>query len=132
MTKCKKTLMNNSREILIIDDDSKNIFALNAVLKAKKYQCISANSAAEGFDILSRNKNVSVVLMDMMMPEMDGYQAIKKMKGDEALQSIPVVAITAQAMSGDREKCLEAGADAYISKPVNVDELMEVLNAVIQ
>ena len=66
----------------------------------------------------------------MMMPEMDGYEAVRKMKSDSSLQSIPVVAITAQAMSGDREKCLEAGADAYISKPVNVDELLKVLNHV--
>ncbi len=121
--------MKNS-EILIIDDDSKNIFALTAVLKAKKYKCISAQSAAEGFQLLAKNQNVGVVLLDMMMPEMDGYEAVRKMKSDSSLQSIPVVAITAQAMSGDREKCLEAGADAYISKPVNVDELLKVLNQV--
>ena len=119
--------MNHSKEILIIDDDSKNIFALNAVLKAKKYHCVSAQSAAEGFRILASNKNIAIVLMDMMMPEMDGYQAIRHMKEDEALKNIPVIAITAQAMTGDREKCLEAGADGYISKPVNVVELIEVL-----
>ena len=72
--------MNNEKEILIIDDDSKNIFALSAVLKAKKFQCISALSAHQGLKMLSSNKNVGVVLMDMMMPEMDGYEAIEKMK----------------------------------------------------
>ena len=120
--------MKNRKEILIIDDDSKNIFALSAVLKAKKYDCVSALSADSGFDLIAENKNIGVVLMDMMMPEMDGYEAIKKMKSDAAMNSIPVVAITAQAMTGDREKCLEAGADGYISKPVDVTELVKLLN----
>ena len=120
--------MNNEKEILIIDDDSKNIFALSAVLKAKKFQCISALSAHQGLKMLSSNKNVGVVLMDMMMPEMDGYEAIEKMKSDQELKDIPVIAITAQAMTGDREKCMEAGADGYISKPVDVDELLLLLN----
>ena len=120
--------MKNRKEILIIDDDSKNIFALSAVLKAKKYDCVSALSADSGFDLIAENKNIGVVLMDMMMPEMDGYEAIKKMKSDAAMNSIPVVAITAQAMTGDREKCLEAGADGYISKPVDVTQLVKLLN----
>lgn len=123
--------MNNEKEILIIDDDSKNIFALSAVLKAKKFQCISALSAHQGLQMLSSNKNVGVVLMDMMMPEMDGYEAIEKMKSDHELKDIPVIAITAQAMTGDREKCMQAGADGYISKPVDVDELLQLLNELI-
>ncbi|WHF51501.1 response regulator [Chryseobacterium gotjawalense] len=123
--------MKSEKEILIIDDDSKNIFALNAVLKAKKYQCVSALSAKQGLQLLSDNKNIGVVLMDMMMPEMDGYEAIGKMKNNEELKDIPVIAITAQAMTGDREKCLEAGADGYLSKPLNVDELMQVLQQLI-
>ena len=89
--------MNSSKKILIIDDDSKNIFALNAVLKARKYQCLSALSAKEGLQLLSGNDSIGVVLMDMMMPEMDGYEAIGKMKTDEQLKEIPVIAITAQA-----------------------------------
>ncbi|HSV09946.1 MAG TPA: response regulator, partial [Hanamia sp.] len=76
-------------------------------------------------------KNVGVVLMDMMMPEMDGYQAIGKIKEDDKLKNIPVIAVTAQAMVGDRERCLKAGADGYISKPVNVDELLRLLNKLI-
>jgi len=124
--------MNSKKEILIIDDDSKNIFALSAVLKSKKYPCVSAMSADQGLKILSANKNIGVVLMDMMMPEMDGYEAIGKMKSDEELKNIPVIAVTAQAMVGDREKCLKAGANGYISKPVNVDELLRLLNKLIQ
>ena len=120
-------MMNTEKEILIIDDDSRNIFALTAVLKAKKYQCLSALSAVKGLELLEENKNIGAVLMDMMMPEMDGYEAIGKIKSNTALQKIPVIAITAQAMTGDREKCLEAGADGYISKPVNVDELLVLL-----
>ncbi len=123
--------MKSLKEILIIDDDYKNIFALSAVLKSKKYQCVSAQSAQEGFEILSVNKNIAVVLMDMMMPEMDGYQAIKKIKADPGMKDIYVIAVTAQAMTGDREKCMEAGADGYISKPVNVTELIKELNKVI-
>lgn len=123
--------MKNGKEILIIDDDSKNIFALSAVLKAKKFQCVSALSAHQGLKMLSSNKNVGVVLMDMMMPEMDGYEAIGKIKSDHSLKDIPVIAITAQAMTGDREKCMEAGADGYISKPVDVDELLLLLNQLI-
>jgi len=120
-----------TKKILIIDDDSRNIFALSAVLRAKKFTCLSANSAKQGFDILAEDKDIAVVLMDMMMPDMDGYQAMKKMKEDSEMKNIPVIAVTAQAMVGDRERCLEAGAAGYISKPVNVDELMKQLNSYI-
>lgn len=120
--------MKNEKEILIIDDDNKNIFALSAVLKARKYNCIAALSAGEGLEMLAENKNISVVLMDMMMPQMDGYEAIAQIKNDEKLSGIPIIAITAQAMIGDREKCMAAGADGYLSKPVNVDELLILLN----
>lgn len=120
-----------TKKILIIDDDSRNIFALSAVLRAKKFICLSASSAKQGFDILAEDKDVAVVLMDMMMPDMDGYQAMAKMEEDPEMRNIPVIAVTAQAMVGDRERCIEAGAAGYISKPVNVDELMEQLNSYI-
>lgn len=124
--------MINNRQILIIDDDSKNIFALTAVLKARKYTCVSAQSAAAGFEILKNNQNIGVVLMDMMMPEMDGYEAIMEMKKDPHLQDIPVIAITAQAMTGDREKCIAAGADGYVSKPVDINELNGLLENLLK
>ena len=120
--------MKSSKQILIIDDDHKNIFALSAVLKAKKYKCISAMSAEEGLKIMAETNDIGIVLMDMMMPEMDGYEAIEKMKSSEKIKHLPVIAITAQAMTGDREKCLQAGANGYISKPVNVDELVKLLD----
>ncbi len=117
-----------TKKILIIDDDSRNIFALKAVLRAKKYDCLAASSAQQGFDILASDKDVAVVLMDMMMPDMDGYQAMTQMKAHPELKRVPVIAVTAQAMVGDKERCIEAGAVGYISKPVNVDELVAQLN----
>lgn len=121
-------MQNQLKKILIIDDDSRNIFALKAVLTAKKYACVAANSAAEGFEIIKNTADVGIVLLDMMMPEMDGYQALAKMRDDEVLKDMPVIAVTAQAMVGDKERCLAAGASAYISKPVNVEELVKLLN----
>ncbi|WP_025141761.1 two-component system response regulator [Pedobacter jeongneungensis] len=110
--------------ILIIDDDNRNIFALKAVLKAKGFDCLSAISAQDGFSIMEKHDNVAIVLMDMMMPDMDGYQAISVMKKSAKMQNIPVLAVTAQAMVGDKERCLSAGASGYVSKPINVDELL--------
>jgi CheY-like chemotaxis protein len=110
--------------ILIIDDDNRNIFALKAVLKAKGFDCLSAISAQEGFSVMEKHENVAIVLMDMMMPDMDGYQAIAAMKKSAKMQNIPVLAVTAQAMVGDKERCLSAGASGYVSKPINVDELL--------
>ena len=115
-------------KILIVDDDNRNIFALRAVLKAKGYQCLSATGAEEGLEILAEDSDVAVVLMDMMMPGMDGYEAIAVMRASPEFKDIPVIAVTAQAMLGDRERCLNAGASGYISKPINVDELIRLLN----
>ena len=119
--------MNPNHKILIIDDDARNIFALSAVLKSKGYQCISAPGAIEGIRLLENDDQISIVLLDMMMPDMDGYEALSVIRQHETISRTPVVAVTAQAMVGDKERCLQAGADAYISKPVNVDVLMEIL-----
>ncbi len=114
------------KKVLIIDDDAKNIFALSATLKAKGYENLSATSAAEGIQLLKTDNGIGIVLMDMMMPGMDGYEALQEVKRLEDLR-VPVIAVTAQAMKGDRERCLQAGADDYISKPINVDLLLNVL-----
>ncbi|MCX2478456.1 response regulator [Pedobacter sp. MC2016-15] len=119
--------MDTKKKVLIIDDDKRNIFALTAVLKAKGYQCLSAIGAEEGLQLLEEQKDIAVVLMDMMMPGMDGYEAIAKMSQDLELKSIPVIAVTAQAMVGDRERCLNAGAVGYVSKPINVESLTALL-----
>lgn len=115
-------------KILIIDDDPRNIFALVAVLKTKKFVCVTAPSAEEGIRILSDQPDIGIILMDMMMPDMDGYQAIAEIRKNESIRKIPVIAVTAQAMMGDREKCIAAGADDYISKPIDIDILVETLS----
>lgn len=115
------------KKILIIDDDARNIYALRLVLKAKGYEVLTAVDAPAGIRLLREEKGVEVVLMDMMMPEMDGYEALSILRNDPELGEIPVIAVTAQAMVGDREKCLAAGANGYVSKPIDVDVLLELL-----
>ena len=118
------------KKVLIVDDDPRNIFALSATLRAKAFECISCQSAVDALKILNGNETIDAVLMDMMMPEMDGYEAIPLIKKMPARETIPVIAVTAQAMLGDREKCLQAGADGYISKPIDVDKLLKLLNTI--
>lgn len=118
------------KKIMIVDDDARNIFALRATLKSKGFDCISCAAATEALDILRTSEPVHAVLIDMMMPEMDGYEAIPLIKDLENRQSVPVIAVTAQAMVGDREKCLDAGANDYISKPIDVDKLLRILSSI--
>lgn len=119
--------MENKKKVLIIDDDNRNIFALTAVLKSKGYHCLSAIGGEEGLQLMEEEKDIAVVLMDMMMPGMDGYEAMAKMNEHPELKEIPVIAVTAQAMVGDRERCLDAGAVGYVSKPIDVDNLTDLL-----
>lgn len=118
---------NQSASVLIIDDDSRNIFALSLVLRTKGYQCLSATAALSGINLLRENTGIGIVLLDMMMPDMDGYEAIGALRKLPGRQTLPVIAVTAQAMPGDREKCLAAGANDYVSKPVNVDLMLGLL-----
>lgn len=111
------------KKILIVDDDPRNIFALKLTLKARGYQIESCTMAQVAIEIL-QEKEIDIVLMDMMMPEMDGYQAIKMIRNTPGISEVPVIAVTAQAMPEDRQKCLDVGAQDYISKPVDVDQLM--------
>lgn len=120
--------MRRGRKILIIDDDARNIFALTAVLRAKGFGSVSTPSASEGMDRLRSDAEIGLVFMDMMMPDMDGYTAIAQIRSDATLASIPVIAVTAQAMAGDREKCLSAGADDYLSKPIDQDAMLSLLH----
>ena len=124
------TLTMEKKKIMIVDDDARNIFALRATLKSKGFDCISCSAATEALDILRTSEPVDAVLIDMMMPEMDGYEAIPLIKDLENRQSVPVIAVTAQAMVGDREKCLGAGANDYISKPIDVDKLLKILSSI--
>lgn len=121
-----------SHKVLIIDDDPRNIFALAATLKAKGFQCISTLSAREGIELLKRDDGIKIVLLDMMLPDMDGYEALGIIRSSPAIAAKPVIAVTAQAMVGDREKCIEAGANAYIAKPIDVDKLLSTMDAYIK
>ncbi|TDE15472.1 response regulator [Dyadobacter psychrotolerans] len=118
----------NKKKVLIIDDDARNIFALSATLKSKSYECVSSQGAPEALDLLKTDIEIDAILIDMMMPEMDGYEAIPLIKALENRKETLVLAVTAQAMVGDKEKCLQAGADGYISKPIDVDQLLLLLD----
>ncbi|WP_312079156.1 response regulator [Chryseobacterium sp.] len=115
------------KKILIVDDDPRNIFALKLTLKSEGFDVISASMAHEAIELMKQNLDISVVLMDMMMPEMDGYEALKIISETQGISNIPVIAVTAQAMTGDREKCLEAGAKDYVTKPINVEILLKAI-----
>ena len=116
-----------NKKILIVDDDPRNIFALKLTLKARGYHIESSTMAQEAIDVLNKDNHFDVVLMDMMMPEMDGYEAIKMIKNTPSISNIPVIAVTAQAMPEDRQKCLDAGSADYVSKPIDVDLLMNAI-----
>jgi CheY-like chemotaxis protein len=120
----------NKKRLLIIDDDPRNIFALVNTMRAKSFDCLSCLSAEEAIKLLKTDEVIDAVLMDMMMPEMDGYDAIPIIKKIPSRKDVLVIAVTAQAMSGDKEKCLEAGADDYVSKPINVDKLLHALSKI--
>jgi CheY-like chemotaxis protein len=115
------------KKILIVDDDPRNIFALKLTLKARGYQIETSTSGQEAINILKNQDNINAVLMDMMMPDMDGYEAMKIIRRTEAIKDTAIIAVTAQAMPEDREKCLEAGADDYVTKPIDVDQLLNVI-----
>ena len=112
---------------MIIDDEPKNIFALRAVLRSRGFTVESAASMDEAFSMLDSKGGIGLILLDMMMPGMDGYEAIPALKKRDSSAAIPIFSVTAQAMAGDREKSLAAGADEYIPKPVDVDLLFDLL-----
>jgi CheY-like chemotaxis protein len=118
------------KRVLIVDDDSRNIFALTATLRSRSYDCQSCLSAQEALAILETEEVIDAILIDMMMPDMDGYEAIPRIKAIDKRKNTPIFSVTAQAMVGDREKCLEAGATDYIAKPIDVDRLLQLLAGV--
>jgi HAMP domain-containing protein/CheY-like chemotaxis protein/signal transduction histidine kinase len=112
---------------LLVDDDARNIFALSSVLERRGMNVLTATTGKEAIEIIESTGNLAIVLMDIMMPEMDGYQTIEKIRQNSMLRRLPIVALTAKAMKGDREKCLEAGASDYLAKPVNTEQLLSAL-----
>jgi len=117
----------NSKTVLIADDDVRNIFSLTKALEQHKMKVLAATDGKEALQILKDNPLVDIVLMDMMMPEMDGYESTRQIRKIPAYKQLPVLAVTAKAMMGDREKCIAAGASDYISKPVDIDQLISLL-----
>jgi signal transduction histidine kinase/HAMP domain-containing protein len=116
-----------NRKILIVDDDVRNVFALTSALEQCGMTVLNAEGGKEGLEILKSVADIEMVLMDLMMPELDGYDTIRIIRGYEQFKNLPIIAVTAKAMKGDREKCLDAGASDYIAKPVNVEQLTSLL-----
>jgi CheY-like chemotaxis protein len=122
----------NGRRILIVDDDIRNIFALTSVLERYNMHILSAETGRDAIQILQDTPDVDVVLMDIMMPEFDGLDTTRAIREIPRFKELPIIAVTAKAMKGDREKCIEAGAWDYLSKPVNPEQMLAVLRAWIR
>jgi HAMP domain-containing protein/signal transduction histidine kinase/CheY-like chemotaxis protein len=121
-----------NRKVLIIDDDLRNIFAVTSVLERHELGVVFAENGGDGIDILKKDPDIDCVLMDVMMPELDGYETMRQIRRTWEFKDLPIIALTARAMKGDREKCLEAGASDYISKPVDPRKLVAVVRAWIR
>jgi len=115
------------QKVLLVDDDARNIFALSSVLERRGMHVLTATTGREAIALLESTSDVAIVLMDIMMPEMDGYQTMEVIRKKAEFRRLPIIALTAKAMKGDREKCLEAGASDYLAKPVNTEQLLSAL-----
>jgi CheY-like chemotaxis protein len=115
------------RTVLLVDDDARNIFALSSALERRGMKVLTATTGREAIELMDATPHIALVLMDIMMPEMDGYQTIQVIRSKPTFRRLPIIALTAKAMKGDREKCLEAGASDYLAKPVNTEQLLSSL-----
>ena len=115
------------RKVLIVDDDLRNIFALSSVLERQQMKVLFAENGRDGIEVLEKDPDIEIVLMDIMMPEMDGYDTMRVIRRIPKFRSLPIITLTAKAMKGDRDKCLEAGASDYITKPVDVAQLLSLM-----
>jgi CheY-like chemotaxis protein len=122
----------HDKTVLIVDDDIRNIFALTTVLEDYGMRILSADNGRDAIDLLQDETEVDVVLMDIMMPELDGIDTMREIRKIAKRKSLPIVAVTAKAMKGDRDRCIEAGAWDYLSKPVETEQLLSVLRAWLQ
>jgi CheY-like chemotaxis protein len=116
-----------NRKVLVVDDDVRNIFALTGLLERHGMQVLAASNGREAINCLEKMPDVAIVLMDIMMPEMDGYETMRVIRQNSGHKLLPMIALTAKAMKGDREKCLEAGASDYIAKPVDTEQLLSLM-----
>ena len=115
------------KRIMIVDDDVRNVFALTSVLEASGMEVLYAENGRDGIEMLWEHPEVDLVLMDIMMPEMDGYETIRAIRADERFEQLPIISLTAKAMRGDREKSIAVGASDYITKPVDTDQLLSLM-----
>jgi CheY-like chemotaxis protein len=122
----KKDVLTN-KYILVVDDDVRNLFAMTTVFERFNMQVLTAESGQEAVDILRKNPKIEMVLMDIMMPDMDGYETMSQIRLTHKNSLLPIIAVTAKAMKRDREKCMEAGASDYITKPVKIDQLLSLM-----
>jgi CheY-like chemotaxis protein len=117
----------HGKKVLVVDDDIRNVFALTSALEAHGMQVLHAESGKEGIELLKHTEGIEAVLMDVMMPGLDGLDTMRIIRQLDGYQQLPIIAVTAKAMMGDRDKCLEAGANDYVAKPVNMDVLLASL-----
>ena len=119
------------KKVLLVDDDMRTVYALSALLRTKQAEVLVADTGKVALDHLAAHPDVNVVLMDIMMPEMDGYEAMRRIRQEERFSHLPIVALTAKAMQGEKERCLEAGANEYVPKPVESDRLLDLLDRLV-
>ena len=119
--------MFHSKKILLVDDDMRNLFALSKILKERGMEIVKAENGQKALDILDTHADIDLVLMDIMMPEMDGYEAMKRIRSQRKFKNLPIIALTAKAMKDDKQKCIDAGANDYITKPVDIERLLSLM-----
>jgi len=136
MPKSKQLIINNlydketifhAKTILLVDDDMRNLFALSKILKERGMEIIKSENGKSALEMLETHPNINLVLMDIMMPEMDGYEAMKRIRSNVKFKNLPVIALTAKAMKDDKQKCIDAGANDYITKPIDVERLLTLM-----
>jgi CheY-like chemotaxis protein len=115
------------KTVLIVDDDMRNVYSLSSALRAKELRVITAADGQEALDELGAHPETNVVLMDVMMPRMDGHEATRRIRSESRFAKLPIIALTAKTMPGERKKCLDAGANDYVPKPVDMDRLLALL-----
>jgi CheY-like chemotaxis protein len=115
------------KKVLLVDDDVRNLFALASALESRGLEIVFAENGREGIEALKQHPEIDLVLMDLMMPEMDGYEAMRALREMDTFKSLPIIALTAKAMKGDREESIAAGASDYITKPVDIEQLLSLM-----
>lgn len=127
----KKEMHNKDTTVLIVDDDMRNSLALSKTLNQKGYKIILARDGLKAIQRLEQNPKTSIILMDLMMPEMDGYKAIEMIRAKEGFTDIPIIILTAKHMKGEKEKSISAGANDFLTKPIDIDELSQKMNTLL-